>query len=51
MKTLVIYFDGEGKSFQIITPRGDKKETMFDGNWYALAQHLTGGNYHHYKVV
>lgn len=51
MNTLVIYFDEEGKCTQVITPRGYKEGMKFDGNWKHLADAVTGGNYHHYKVV
>ena len=55
MKTLIIYFDAERKSFQKVTPfsQGNSfdSKNRFDGDWNKLAQHVSGGNYFKFDVV
>jgi hypothetical protein len=55
MNTLIIYLDESKKNARIITPHRqgfewDSKE-RFDGNWQALAHHLTNGTYYKFEVI
>jgi len=52
---MVVYFDAEKKCRQLIYPRlirNTPSETLFDGNWAALAQQIAGNNgYHSFELI
>lgn len=46
MKTLIIYFNEEKTSRQVVKP-----SEFFKGNYSDLAWDISGGHYHSYSVV
>jgi len=45
MKTLIIYFTEDKKSYQIVRPT-----RAFNSDWNGLVQAITKGNYHSYET-
>jgi len=45
MKTLIIYFTEDKKSYQIVKPTRE-----FNNDWSGLVQAITKGNYHSYET-
>ncbi|WP_395974209.1 hypothetical protein [Chryseobacterium cucumeris] len=46
MKSLIIYFNKEKSSFQVVKPTEE-----FNGDWAGLAHGVTNGVYHKFKVI
>lgn len=45
MRKLIIYFNAEKTSFQVVSPC-----EQFNNDWHGLAQAISGGRYHSYEI-
>jgi len=49
---VVIYYDPQGRCRQIVRPETDvRANNRFDGNWLALVQHITKGEYYKFELI
>lgn len=55
ISAMVIFFDADKKCRQIVKPRTVRQtasDTVFDGNWNALATTIAGSNgYHSFELI